>query len=72
MVNDIDIDIGKLMEGIPDDHVAFYFRASDYDIKDFASARGDLEMMAEALANIMKQSEQLSDMIQAAVAYYLE
>jgi len=58
-VNDIDLDISKLLEAIPDDHVSFYFRASADDSKDFAYAKGDLEDMVDALGNILKQSETL-------------
>ena len=64
--NDIDLDISKLMEKIPSDHVSFYFRASDDETKDFCYARGDLGDMANALANIMKQSETIQNIIGAA------
>jgi len=69
--NDIDLDTSSLLDKIPDDHVAFYFRASADDSKDFAYARGDLDDMAEALSNIMDQSGEICSVIQGAVAKYL-
>ena len=69
---DIDLDIGLLLEEVPEDQVAFYFRASIDDQKDFAYAKGDLEDMADALAGIMGESEQLANMVMAASSKYLE
>jgi hypothetical protein len=61
MPHDIDLDIHCLLEQIPEDHVAFYMRASAGNEKDFVYAGDpDLEDMAEALINIMKQSEQIA------------
>jgi len=70
--NDIDLDISSLLEKVPEDHVAFYFRSSEYDIKDFCYCKGDLEQMAQSLADIMCQNEQIANMVLAAGAYYYD
>ena len=70
--HDIDLDIHCLLEQIPEDHVAFYMRASAGNEKDFVYAGGDLEDMAEALINIMKQSEQIANVILGAATKYFD
>jgi len=71
-VNDIDLDVSALISKVPDDHVVFYFRASGDDSKDFCQVSGNQEDMAQALANIMDQSDWIADMIGGAFGYYMD
>ena len=70
--NDIDLDISKLISSLSGEDNAMYFRCRGDETKDFCHVQGDLDDLAWALGNAMKQNEQLASFIQGANAYYLE
>lgn len=68
---DIDLDVCKLIEGLGEgDDVVLYFRGGDDDIDDFFYFNGNLEYGAIGLANLMKQSDALVEMIRNAIIEY--
>ena len=72
-VNDIDLDCAKLCAQVPPDQVVFYFRAGgDEDELDFLYAKGQLDIMGETLAELMRQNEDLELMITHAIKAFAE
>jgi len=64
---DLNLDVINLVKGIPDDSVVFYFLSGEDDDRDFLYAKGDLDVMAASLANLMEENEGVEYLIREAI-----
>ena len=64
---DLNLDMYNMVKDLPEDNVVFYFLAGPDEDTDFLYAKGDIEMMSEALANLMAQNEDLEWMVKNAI-----
>ena len=61
MTTDSDLDILNLIKDLPDDNVAFYFRADD--LTGFFYGKGGTEAAGEELSALMEQEASVRDMV---------
>ncbi|HDY66595.1 MAG TPA: hypothetical protein ENH85_02260 [Candidatus Scalindua sp.] len=57
----------NLVGDLPEDYAVFYFLVGEGEERDFLYAKGDLDMMSEALSNLMKQNPSLEHMVRNAI-----
>jgi len=71
-VNDIDLDVASLLEKVPEDNITFCLRAGEGS-KDFLYMKGDFDSMVGTIANVMKQYNDVAEIIvNAALEYQKE
>ena len=64
---DTDLDVTGLISNLGDENVVFYFRAGAKDSDDFLYFKGDMDLAAETLAELMRQNEDLQYLIKTAI-----
>ena len=64
---DLNLDMMNLFQDMPEGCTVFYFLTGSEDENDFLYAKGDLGVMSEALANLMKQNEEIEHMVRNAI-----
>jgi hypothetical protein len=64
---DKNLDMMNLVKDIPEDCAVFYFLTGPGDSADFLYAKGDPDLMSEALSNLMRQNEELEDIVRNAI-----
>ena len=69
---DLNLDMMNLVKDLPDDHAVFYFLTGEDEDTDFLFCKGNLDLMAEALAHLMGEHEDIKDIVANAVKIYQE
>ena len=69
---DLNLDLINLVKDIPEDHAVFYFLTGEDTETDFLYAKGSLDLMAEALAHLMAEHEDIRDIVINAIKIYQE
>ena len=64
---DIDLDVHSLVKDLAEENVVFYMRAGADDSDDFFYFRGNLDLGAETLAELMRQNEDLQYLIKQTI-----
>jgi len=67
---DLNLDMISLMQELTDDRAVFYFLVGNEEERDFLYAKGDLDVMAEALCGLMKENEQIEQMVRHAITEF--
>ena len=68
----LDLDVYGLIKDLPEENSVFYFRAGVEGQKDFFYAKGNLGELGEVLAGLMKQNEDLEQMVFHAIDIFTE
>jgi len=64
---DLNLDMMNLVKDLPEDCTVFYFLTGPYEDEDFLYAKGDPDVMSEALCNLMRQNEELEQIVRNAI-----
>ena len=67
---DLNLDMMNLLQDLPEDKAVFYFLVGAEEERDFLYAKGDLDIMAEALAGLMRENEQIEQMVRHAITEF--
>ena len=67
---DLNLDMINLVKDIGEDCAVFYFLVGSEEERDFLYAKGDLDIMAEALAGLMRENEQIEQMVRHAITEF--
>ena len=67
---DLNLDMMNLMQDLTPDRAVFYFLVGNEDERDFLYAKGDLDVLAEALCGLMKENEQIEQMVRHAITEF--
>ena len=67
---DLNLDMMNLVKDIPEDCAVFYFLVGRHEDNDFLYAKGSLELMSEALANLMQEHEDIEWVVKDAIMQF--
>ena len=67
---DVNLDMINLVKDLPEDAVVFYFLAGAEEERDFLYAKGQHDMMSEALSNLMTENEDIENIVRNAIVIF--
>ena len=67
---DLNLDMINLVQDLSDDCAVFWFLVGEEEDRDFLYCKGDLDVMSEALCNLMRQNEQIEQMVRHAITEF--
>jgi hypothetical protein len=71
-VNDLDLDVAKLLKGVPEGNVVIFIRAGEEGKKDFCYMKGDADDISNVIATLMLQKEEIAAIMVEAAEKYME
>lgn len=69
---DVNLDLMNLVKDLPDNVAVFYFLAGRDEERDFLYAKGDHDLMSEALSNLMIENEDIETIVRNAIIKFKE
>lgn len=67
---DVNLDMINLVKDLPEDAAVFYFLAGVDEERDFLYAKGNHELMSEALSNLMVENEDIENIVRNAIIIF--